>query len=481
VTSVVGAFVLSAGIVAQATGGRLVAGNAERPFGAVSTDTRSLLPGSLFVALRGDRFDGHAFVAEAVQRGAAGLLVAEDFIAIPEQLAVAGGVGSALPVVIAVSDTLTGLQSLGREIRRRSGARVVAITGSAGKTTTKEVTADLLSANFRVFRNPGNLNNHIGLPLSLTELSHGPDVAVVELGMNHAGEIRALIAIAEPDVRVWINVGDAHLGHFGSRDAVARAKAEILEGMSASTVVVANADDPLVMSHVAAVASRIVTFGERIEATVRASDVVDRGFEGTTATVATPAGVVRLAVSLPGRAQLMNVLAAVSVALEFGVQPRVIEERVAAVRAVARRGAVTTTPGGVRLVDDSYNASPAAMRAMLDALRATPVAGRRLAVLGEMLELGESSHDLHRESGRAAAAAGVDELVVVGGPDADGLAEGAIAAGLPATRVHRFAGSAAARDAVAAMIRAGDLVLVKGSRGTRMDLIADRLAGREVS
>ena len=221
---VVASVALSAGMVATATGGRLAIGAAEVAFDGVSIDSRTLGPGALFVALRGDRFDGHDFLDAALDRGAAGLLVEKDLGGLFTK-----NVKRAPRSLIVVRDTLDALQKLGREVRRRSGARVVAITGSAGKTTTKEITAEFLSATHRVFRNQGNLNNHVGLPLSLIELRHGPEIAVVELGMNHVGEIRTLIGIAEPDVRVWTNVGDAHVGHFGSREAIARAKAEILE------------------------------------------------------------------------------------------------------------------------------------------------------------------------------------------------------------------------------------------------------------
>ena len=374
-------------------------------------------------------------------------------------------------------DTLIALQDLGREVRRRSGARVVAITGSAGKTTTKELTADLLATRFRVYRNRGNLNNHIGLPLSLTELVDAPDVAVVELGMNHAGEIRTLVGIAEPDLRVWINVGDAHIGHFGSRDAVAAAKAEILEGATATDVVVANADDALVMSHVHRAAGRVITFGMRNDATVRASDIVDRGFDGNdgrgrdAGRRAAPRGGAARARAAHERARCRRrgdrVRRARAARLKRGSQD---------CTPCARRGAMTTTASGRRLVDDSYNASPAAVRAMLDALRATPTEGRRIAALGEMLELGDLRVALHAECGRAAVAAGVDELFVVGGPAADGFATGAIEAGLAASHVYRFSESASAGDAIARLVRPGDLVVVKGSRGTRMDVIADRLA-----
>ena len=462
-TTAVGALALTADFVAHATGGRLISGNPRTVFENVSTDTRSLGAGALFIALRGERFDGHAFVPEAVGKGAGGLLVS-DAVPAPGQAA-----------VIQVPDTLLGLQKLAREVRRRSVARVVAITGSAGKTTTKEITAELLGARYRVFRNRGNLNNHIGLPLSLLELRHDVDVAVVELGMNHAGEIRTLVQIAEPDIRMWTNVGDAHIGFFGTREAVADAKAEILEHPTPGTVVVANADDDLVMAHVNRFVGRRITFGESREATVRASNIVDNGLEGSSADVETPAGRLRLTARLPGRAQMLNVLAGVAVAMELGVGVNAIQTRVESFRPLTRRGSMRTSPAGARVVDDSYNASPAAMRAMLAALAATPTSGRRIAVLGEMLELGASARALHADCGRAAASAHVDELVVVGGPAADGLAEGAEAAGVPRAHIHRFADSAAAASFVAPLVGPDDLVLVKGSRGTRTDVIVDRL------
>jgi len=202
-------------------------------------------PDDLFVAIRGERFDGHEFVAAALAAGAAGAIVATGGAVPP----VAGQAGPA-PLLIHVPDTTRALQDVAREVRRRSGAKVIAITGSAGKTTTKEMTAELLSARYAVYRNRGNLNNHIGLPLSLLELGTRPDVAVVELGMNHAGEIRTLVGIAEPDVRVWTNVGDAHLGFFASADAIADAKAEILEAARKADLLVLNADDPRIRARV---------------------------------------------------------------------------------------------------------------------------------------------------------------------------------------------------------------------------------------
>jgi len=464
VTALVTPIALTAAMVAQATGGRLVGGASSRTFAGVSTDSRVPQPGKLFVALQGDRFDGHAFLDQALANGATGLVVTK----IP-------ATPTSVPIVV-VADTLVALQQLAREVRRLSGTIVIAVTGSAGKTTTKEVTADLLSIGHRVYRSHGNLNNHIGVPLSLLELVDRPELAVIELGMNHAGEIRTLVALAEPEVRVWTNVGDAHIGHFQSRAAVAEAKAEILEHAQPETLVIANADDKLVMSHAAGFKGRLRTFGEAPSAGVRASDIVDRGFDGTAATVTTPAGELQVRVPLPGRAHLSNVLAAIAVALEFGIPTTAIPGVIQSLMPVRRRGASVVLASGARLIDDSYNASPAAVRAALQALAATPTAGRRVAVLGEMLELGASNDALHRECGRAAAHAGVDLLVAVGGGAARALAEGASSAGLSADRVHVFEDSAAAADRVASLLLPGDLVLVKGSRGTRTDVIVDRLA-----
>jgi len=298
---------------------------------------------------------------------------------------------------------------------------------------------------------------------------------VVELGMNHPGEIRTLVRIAEPDVRVWTNVGDAHIGHFASRAAIADAKAELLEDASPETLLVANADDPLVMARAARFSGRRLTFGETADADVRAREIEDRGFEGTTASVTTPMGELRLTVPLAGRAQLSNVLAAIAVACHFGVPASALIDRASRLRAFARRGSLTILGTGTRLVDDSYNASPAATRSMLRALAATPTTGRRVAILGEMLELGTASTELHEACGRSAAELRVDELVAIGGAAADALAAGASEAGLDPSRIHIFRSSTQAADAVAALIQPGDLVLVKGSRGTRTDIVADRL------
>jgi len=390
---------LTLGWIAEAVGGRLRGADPDLEAGDVVTDSRALRRGDLFVALRGPRFDGHAFVGEVAATGASAAIV-ETGATAPE--ARNAGLG-----LIEVPDTLIALQTLARAVRVAAATRVVAITGSAGKTTTKETAAAFLATRLRVVKNKGNLNNHIGLPLSLMQLRSGPDAAVMELGMNHPGEIRTLVQIARPDVRVWTNVGDAHLGFFQSPDAIADAKAEILEEATPASVLVCNADDPRVMARSRSFAGRTITFGTTAGATVRASEVEDRGLDGVSARVATPSGDVRIDTPLIGRGNLSNVLAAVAVAGDFGIPLPVIAEQAASLAAADRRGAVRRLRHGVVLIDDSYNSSPSALRVALDVVAHDRRATGKVAVLGEMLELGDHSVTLHRECGSAAASAGV--------------------------------------------------------------------------
>jgi UDP-N-acetylmuramoyl-tripeptide--D-alanyl-D-alanine ligase len=463
------AIVLSAAEIAAATGGRLVSGRPDQRIERWSIDTRSMAAGDLFVAVKGDRFDGHDFVAAALAAGAAGAVVTAT-PALPE----AGKAGPA-PLLIQVADTTRALQDVAREVRRRSGTKVVAITGSAGKTTTKEFTAELLSEKYTVFRNRGNLNNHIGLPLSLLELRSRPEVAVVELGMNHAGEIRTLVGVAEPDVRVWTNVGDAHAGFFASAGAIADAKAEILDGARPGDLLVANADDELIRARAGRFSGRTRTFGVSAGADYRASDVRHRGLDGMAATITTPQGDVYVQTPLLGTGNLLNLLAAAAVAVEMGVSLGAIAERAAAMKPAARRGELIRLPGGVTLIDDSYNSSPAALRNALETVKASTGSARKIAVLGEMLELGTHADRLHAECGRAAAGAGLDLLIAVGGDPAARLADAARAAGMSATAVIHVPASAEAADLAQRKVRPGDLVLVKGSRGIRTDLVVERL------
>ena len=429
------------GDLAQAVGGTVVAGATETPIDGFSIDSRSLRRGDLFVAIRGDHFDGHTFVADALGRGACGAIVRD-----------AAALGSSPAIGVVVDDTVRALQALGRYIRRASHARVVAITGSVGKTTTKELTAALLGERYRVFRNRGNLNNHIGLPLSLLELRTQPEVAVVEFGMNGPGEISRLVEIAEPELRVWTNVAEVHAAFFPSIAKIADAKAEILEGATPDTIVVANAADDLVMARVSGFPGRVATFGIGVEADVTATEVEDLGLDGTRALVQTPVGGTPVTTPLLGRGNLANVLAAVTVALQLQVPLAAIPDRVAAVDPPPHRGQIHRLARGVVVVDDSYNSNPLAVVTALETLSRDRRVGRRVAVLGEMLELGGRADALHRETGRAAAAAGLGLLLTVGGDAARVLGAAAVEAGLPDNRVihcegERGGGAAAHGDA----------------------------------
>ena len=438
----------------------------DRDVSGFSIDTRTLAPGDMFVAIRGDRFDGNAYVAEAIGKGAVGAIVSDPSLTDKAELA-------GTPLVV-VPETIAALQTLANRVRRNSGSAVVAVTGSAGKSTTKEITAEFLSARYTVFRNRGNLNNHIGLPLSLLELRNKPDIGVLELGMNHFGEISALVKIAEPDVRVWTNVGPAHLEFFGTVDAIARAKAEILEGADKDSLLVANADDDLVMRHAGRFVGRVRTFGVERPADVRALAVRDLGIDGTAAIVRTPIGETEMRTPLPGTANLSNVLAATAVAIRFDVPLADIVERAAGLKPVARRGEVSRA-GGITIVDDSYNSNPKALSRAVGMLAGETRFARRVVVAGEMLELGEASAQLHRAAGEDIARAGVSELIAVGGPNARAMAEGAFDGGMPAARVHYVENSTAAAGLAVAVVKSGDVVLVKGSRGIRTEVVVDRL------
>jgi UDP-N-acetylmuramoyl-tripeptide--D-alanyl-D-alanine ligase len=474
---------LTAAMIATATGGTVTAGDPHVVFNGFSIDSRTLRAGDLFFAIV-DARDGHEFVEAAIEKGAGGAVIhsikgpglrqAENAVRRRNHNPAEAG-SFHRPVIIQVANTTTALQDLGRFVRREAGAQVVAITGSAGKTTTKDTIAELLATKYRVAKNKGNLNNHLGLPLSLLELRHGADVAVMELGMNHADEIRLLVSVAEPDVRVWINVGDAHLGHFESREAVADAKAEILEGARPDDVLICNADDPLVMDRASRFDGPRLTFGLATDADVRGEDIQDLGLDGTRLTVRTRQGAVHVHTPLLGRGNVSNLLAAVAVSTYFDVPLDDIAARVPGLGPSAHRGAVLRLAQGVTVVDDSYNSSPTALQRALEVIALEPRATRKAAVLGEMLELGEHSLELHRVCGEAAATAGLDRLIVVGGESAQVLADAAVRAGMPERVVTWTASSGAAADVIVPWLTAGDLILVKGSRTIQTDVVVERI------
>ena len=454
--------------IAEAISGQVISDKPEMKVQSFSIDSRRVKAGDLFFAIQGKHFDGHQFVEEAVARGAVGVVISDVSSLNPKTGT------SKEAFVIVVQDTVRALQLLGLFIRRVSRARVVAITGSVGKTTTKELSAALLESRHHVFRSRGNLNNHIGLPLSLLELRHLPDIAIVELGMNHPGEIETLVRIAEPEIRVWTNVAEVHSEFFDSVEAIADAKAELLDSATSETQLIVNAADPRVMARTHGFPGQVFTFGIDVDADVRATNLRALGLSGMETEVHTPVGSAELRTSLLGRGNLANILAAISVALRFQIPLDVLLSRVVEFTPPPKRGEIIRL-GGVTIIDDSYNSNPMALKCVLEAIKQESKNNRRVAVLGEMLELGRRSQALHEACGRAAVETGFDIVVAVGGDAAKSLADGAISAGLASNAVMTFRTSDEAADGVYQLVQSGDLVLVKGSRGIKTERIVDKL------
>jgi UDP-N-acetylmuramoyl-tripeptide--D-alanyl-D-alanine ligase len=413
-----------------------------------SVDTRTQNAGDLYFALRGPNYDGHDFIGAALAKDAVGVVVE-------------AGLRGDAPAVLEVSDTLRALQELGAWARRQWGGQVVGVTGSAGKTTTKDAIAHLLAVEMPVGKTAGNFNNRVGVPLSILRLPDDCRVGVLEMGMNHAGEIRELAAIARPEVGVVTNVGYAHVEFFESIDGVAAAKRELIEGLRPGGVAVLNADDPRVLGFRDAHSGRAVTFGFAQGADVRA-EAVDLGANGTRFRALG----VDFETGLTGRHAVSNLLAAIAVARHFGIAPERLREPVRTFTIGKMRGE-RLEHGGMVVWNDCYNSNPEAAQAMIDVLGKTP-AKRRIAVLGEMLELGHAAEELHRKLGRYASEHGVDALIGVRG-SSRAMVEEAIAAGLPESAAHFFEDPVEAGDLARQWARPGDAVLFKGSRGVRVE------------
>jgi UDP-N-acetylmuramoyl-tripeptide--D-alanyl-D-alanine ligase len=446
----------------SAVAGVLAVGRASRPARGLqaslctgwSVDTRTLAPGDLFFALRGPNHDGHAYVAAALEKGA---------VAAVAEHATPGA------NVFVVPDSLAALQNLAAWARQQWGGRIVGITGSTGKTTAKDAIAHMLAAEWPVGKTVGNLNNHVGVPLSILRLPDESRVGVLEMGMNHAGEIRALAAIAKPDIGVVTNVGYAHVEAFASIDGVALAKRELIEALDPETgIAVLNADDARVLRFREMHTGRAITFGFSEGADVRATDIA-LSAEGTRFRVEG----VDFKTTLAGRHGVLNLVAGMAVARVFEIPLERLRDAVATFTIGKMRGE-RLERHGIIIWNDCYNSNPEALHAMLEVLRATP-ARRHIAVLGEMLELGHAAEFLHRQAGRCAAESGLDSLVAVQGA-ARFMAEEAERAGMPPHSVHFFERSeGAAGEFVRQMAQPGDAILFKGSRGVAIERAMEKL------
>ena len=451
---------------AQVTQGRLVSGG-EGDWHGISTDTRTLEPGSLFIALKGDRFDGHRFVAEAFARGAAGAVVSaawEDWRRDP---------ACADKPLILVDDTLVALGALAAAHRAQFDIPVIAVTGSTGKTTTKDMIAHILGKSRQVLRSAENYNNEIGVPLALLSLTTSHGAAVIEMAMRGRGQIRYLAEMARPSIGVITNIGPSHLELLGDLQSVAQAKGELLECVGTDGVAVLNADDSYLPDLRSLAAGRVVTFGIERPAEFRALDPHSEGGTRTQFRLAFPDGSADVVLPLPGRHQVYNALAAAAAAAEVGVDPMEALAALADFEPGRGRLRLLSARRGFTIIDDCYNASPASMRAAFAVLADLP-ADRKYAALGDMKELGREEIALHREVGAAAAAIGLDLLVTVG--DLARHLGAAAAELLGAEWVVAAEDNDATADILLARLTGGDAVLIKGSRAMGMECIVERLA-----
>lgn len=467
--------------VSPASAGQRVAG--------YSIDSRTIRPGELFFAVRGRRLDGHDYVMAALDAGAAAAVISadrsNDFS------------GEAHPKLLAVPEPLEALQKLAAAVRRRWGGPLVAITGSSGKTTTKQMIAALLRTRFCVLENEGNLNNQFGLPLSLLRLEPEHEIGVLELAMSALGEIRLLAELARPDVGVVTNVAPVHLEFFPDIESIARAKFELIEALGEQAWAVLNADDPRVFRFGGRLAGRVLYYGISRQAEFCAEGLAPNGHGGwafTVSSLSPPAAAfgairpsrcrddtsktdgpeaIRFHLPLLGQHNVLNALAALATGYLFGIPPACLAEAVAELRPASMRGEVVLLPNGALVVNDCYNSSPKALEAMLAAV-ASLRARRRIAVLGGMFELGATSETLHAQCGARVAEMGFDLLITVG-ELAQAFASGARATGFPAEHCAHFESPEDAGDYLRERLQDGDVVLLKASRAVRLEKITERL------
>ncbi|MDQ3198941.1 MAG: UDP-N-acetylmuramoyl-tripeptide--D-alanyl-D-alanine ligase [Verrucomicrobiota bacterium] len=455
---------LSIDQIAQFAGAVRQNGHSDLQVSRLSTDSRSTQPGDLFVALAGDNFDGHKFVNDAFLRGAAGVVVEKKWS------------GKTPPdfALLRVTDTLAAYQQIAAQYRRSLGLKVVAITGSNGKTSTKDFTASVLGHRFQVTKTEGNFNNHIGLPRTMLEASAEDEIGVWEIAMNHPGEIAPLAKLAQPDIAIITNVGIAHLEFMGTRAAIAQEKGELAAAISVQGTVILNRDDEFADTIAPRTAGRVIFAGiERGD--VQARDIVQTA-GGAEFTVTEGAHRCHTVLPVPGRHMVLNALLAIAAGRLFGLS---LEECAAGLAAapVTKARLQIKNIRGVQFIDDSYNANPDSTKAALRTLAELETDGQRIAILGQMAELGVESGQGHREVGEVAASLGIDRLIALGEGSAE-IAKAAQAHGL--TNSSTVASAAAVADLLAEIARPGDLVLIKGSRAARTELVLEEFAQRQM-
>jgi UDP-N-acetylmuramoyl-tripeptide--D-alanyl-D-alanine ligase len=441
----------------------------------ITLDSRSVRPGDLFVAIKGERFDGHDFIAAALSGGAVGAIVHDSFAVTPGLLKIM--TKRSMPFLLGTRDPLFAYQQLATHHRSRFDIPVVAVTGSNGKTTTKEMVASVLAQRWKILKTEGNLNNRIGMPQTLLGLTARHEGAVIEMGVDNLGQTTRLCEIARPTIGIITNIGPDHLEFFRSMEGSAQAKAELLDLLPSDGTAVLNVDDPYYDYLAARAQCRVVAFGFSSKADVRATDVKADGHDGTIFRLRLP-GKVRhtiVHIRVQGAHNVLNALAAAAVGSVLGLPGAVIAQGLSRFRPAAMRSQIVMSQG-VKVINDCYNANPASMKAAVQLLAQTGGDRLKIAVLGDMLELGPGAVRMHAEVGEFIAHQGIDRIIVCG-PLSRHLAEGARQAGMEGTRVVEVRDAAAAAVAVKGMVKQGDAVLVKASRGMKLEQVVQALQG----
>ena len=446
--------------IVEAVEGELVQGGPDSRIAGVSTDTRSLKPGDLFFALKGEHADGHQYVGSAVELGASGVVISDEGT-VPSRCAAA---------VVKVDDPLWALGDLAAYYRSKFDVRAVSITGSVGKTTTKEMLASILERKWKVLKNAANFNNEIGVPLTLFQLDRSHEVVVLEMAMRGLGQIRRLAAIAKPSVGIVTNVGISHIELLGSQSSIADAKAELLAELPPDGLAVLNAEDGYYRVMKERFGGRVISFGSCKTADVIGASIKCSRSGRCNFVVLVEGGAVEVKMPVLGHHNVYNALAAAAAAVGMGVDLQTIREGLEGFSPPAMRMELRKSKGGCVVLNDAYNASPASMVAALKTLRTLTGYKRKIAVLGDMFELGDYAPKAHRDVGRALAENGVEMLITVG-PMAEAIADGARDVGFPKDAIQSYGDSAEAGRELKAQIRKGDAVLVKGSRAMKMEEI----------
>lgn len=465
--------------VREVIGGRVLRGDGadwgKQRVRRICLDTRSLRQGDLFVAIRGERFDGHDFVETALARGAVGAIVFDSYdVSLCAGKPLSRRIG---PVILGVPDPLYAYQQLAAYVRRRFHIPVVAVTGSNGKTTTKEMVASVMAHRWKILKTEGNLNNRLGVPQTMFRLNAQHQGAVIEMGVDNVGQTTRLCEIADPTIGIITNIGPDHLEFFGSMDVSAQAKAELLDCLPKNGTAILNADDSYYDYLAARARCRVVSFGLSAKADVRAMDVTTDKRNGTIFYLLLPGHVRRTAVHIrvQGEHNVANALAAAAVGTVLGLSGSAIAQGLSKFRPAAMRSQVSVYRG-FKLIIDCYNANPASMTAAVKLLAQVKAKGKKIAVLGDMLELGPNAARMHEDVGEFVARHRIDQLIACG-PLAQHLAKGARAAGQDPACIMKVLDAHGAADAVKAIAKPGDVVLIKASRGMKLELVADALQG----